>query len=832
MNIRQKLILGAIIIVVVPSLIISVALGYLGYTSERATIIHEEQSKLVSIRDARKDELELYMENLERQIKAFSRSQIAVDATRRLTSAFNGYSIDSQLDMNIVKSEVSQYYSKDFADEFAARNADEAARVDDKFSGLSDTALALQYHYIANNPFPLGKKEGLDRAEDGSLYSQLHSRYHDEFRAYLNTFEFYDMFLVDSKNGNIVYSVFKELDFGTSLIDGPYAKTGIGRVFVKANTEARADAVVFEDFSTYLPSYNDQAVFIASPVFDGKQRIGVFIIQIPIDVLNDIMTADNEWKSHGLGDSGETYLVGPDGLLRNESRFFIDDRENYFNTLEVANIDASEIKKRGTTIGLQTVNSTTALAALRGESGFSIVNDYRNIPVLSAYTSVDILGTRWAVMAEIDEAEAFAAAIELRTRTILLALAITLVVSGVVVFFVLRLIQTITKPIGVLDETVRQVMSGDIEARTGLDSVDELGTLGRSFDTLLDERITAGQKAELENEKLNNSVVNLIRAVSEISKRDFTIQIPVSEDVTGAVSDALNLLTSEMSAALNTMKNISTDVSQVSTDVKKQSDNVLVLAKKGLISVDDTASTLNTAADEMRKIATEAQDISDYASSATEVTASAMDTVNKSATSINKIRDTVSETEKRIKRLGERSQEISGIVNIINSIAERTHILALNASMHAASAGEAGRGFAVVADEVQRLAENAREATAEIGTLVNNIRVETTDAASVMNTAITQVAEGTRLAEEAGQSMADAQHTTSQLVESVMSISGNAIAQADVADVIKQKAVEMQNSSRKTAAHINNQKKNTDTLVQFSEKLMDQVSVFKLSKSA
>ena len=118
---------------------------------------------------------------------------------------------------------------------------------------------------------------------------------------------------------------------------------------------------------------------------------------------------------------------------------------------------------------------------------------------------------------------------------------------------------------------------------------------------------------------------------------------------------------------------------------------------------------------------------------------------------MEQIREIIRETEKRIKRLGERSQEITGAVNLINTIAERTHILALNARMHAASAGEAGRGFAVVADEVQRLAESSRAATSDIASMVNAIRVETVDTVDTMNRVIVQVAEGTRLAQEAGQ---------------------------------------------------------------------------------
>src|SRR5690606_6515038 len=163
-----------------------------------------------------------------------------------------------------------------------------------------------------------------------------------------------------------------------------------------------------------------------------------------------------------------------------------------------------------------------------------------------------------------------------------------------------------------------------------------------------------------------------------------------------------------------------------------------------------------------------------------ENTLKAQESVIQTVSGIQTIRGTIAETEKRIKRLGDRSQEITSIVNLINTIAERTHILALNASMHAASAGEAGKGFAVVAEEVQRLAENARTATSDISSMVNNIRVETSDTVNIMNKLIAQVAEGTKLAEDSGQRMHETEAATRQLVNHVKSIAVNSVNQAQI----------------------------------------------------
>jgi len=209
-----------------------------------------------------------------------------------------------------------------------------------------------------------------------------------------------------------------------------------------------------------------------------------------------------------------------------------------------------------------------------------------------------------------------------------------------------------------------------------------------------------------------------------------------------------------------------------------------------------------------------------------------MDIVNATVSGINGIRDTISEAEKRIKRLGERSQEISGVVNLINTIAERTHILALNASMHAASAGEAGRGFAVVADEVQRLAENAREATGEISTLVNNIQIETADTVTTMNNVISQVVEGSKLAEQAGVQMSETQQSTAELVSYVQKIASDSQQQAEIAKQLVTRANEISQKTIETNASMHEQSENTNLLVGYSDGLLKAIQVFKLPMEA
>lgn len=380
-----------------------------------------------------------------------------------------------------------------------------------------------------------------------------------------------------------------------------------------------------------------------------------------------------------------------------------------------------------------------------------------------------------------------------------------------------------------LQNTVIKVNDGDLEARSNLQRADELGELASAFDKLLDERLRTLSESEKQTEILNESVISLIRAVSSLAQnKDLAVKIPVSEDITGAIGDSLNLLSREISNTLQAVKDTSNQVASVSNDVKKQSDHVIDVANMERHEVEETALLLQQSVESMNQIASSAQEANEKASSTIQNTQQALETVLLSVDGINSIRSTIGETEKRIKRLGERSQEITGVVNLINSIAERTHILALNASMHAASAGEAGRGFAVVANEVQRLAENAREATSEISTLVNNIRVETTDTVTTMNTAISQVAEGTRLAEQASMSMKLTQQVTNDLVNSVKEIADRSVSQANASGQLLERARQIQNSTEQTGRELLAQTENTDRLVRFSADLVSSVGVFRL----
>lgn len=406
-------------------------------------------------------------------------------------------------------------------------------------------------------------------------------------------------------------------------------------------------------------------------------------------------------------------------------------------------------------------------------------------------------------------------------------------ISLIILGFALAVALAIAKygvldPVRRIQATVDAVRGGDTEARTRLESRDELGQMATVLDSLLDEKETALARQTAENKKLNDSIITLIQSVFRISQRDLTIRVPVAEDITGAVADSINQLTDSIEGVLREVSAVSSEVNETSVEVRAQSGRVMQHAGMEQEEIGETLRGLDSAIQAMQLIAKLAAVSNSASKRAINTADNARGSVSATIDSINKIRQTIHEAEKRIKRLGERSQEIGGIIGLINNISERTHILSLNASMHAASAGEAGRGLMVVVDEVQRLAENSREATAEIESLIGNIQMETADTIHVINTVIEDVVAGTRQAEEAGERMEETRNTTQSLVESVVRIARSATSQAKLAQGLRERAGSINEFSRATNSEMQAQLQLSERLVRAADELQGSISVFRL----
>ena len=403
-----------------------------------------------------------------------------------------------------MKSKVIQFYKLNFLQSLKANLSNsQALLVDIQFSKYlpkDKNSTVLQYFYIVANPHKKGLKHHLDNAGDSSSYSKVHEFYHPIIRSYFEKFGYYDIFLVDHETGHVVYTVFKEVDYGTSLLTGPYNETNFADAFKASRNAISKEFVRLMDFDPYHPSFNAPAAFISSPIYDGDQKIGVLLFQMPIDRINDIMTSKQEWSKVGLGESGETYIIGSDFLIRNQSRFLIEDRNNYFMMIQKTGLPEetiNRIRNLNSTIGLQPVKTRGTKAALSGETGTQIFPDYRGVSVLSSYKPLNISDVNWAIMSEIDEAEAFKYVHYLKKSVIVLLLVL---IIGILIISLL-FSRTLTRPLKTLSRYTQELSRRDFTSSDSCSFLDELLTVARRGDEV-GELAQAFQRMETELETL------------------------------------------------------------------------------------------------------------------------------------------------------------------------------------------------------------------------------------------------------------------------------------------------------------------------------------------
>jgi methyl-accepting chemotaxis protein len=363
----------------------------LGVLVDTVGTLHQEAfDKLTANREVKRQAVLRYFQGIRDQMVCFSEDQMIVEAMdefRRTFREVRGELETTPENLAGMKSRLDRYYTVDFADTYRQSNAGRDPGARGFLDQLDDDSLVLQSLYISDNPNPLGSKHLLDAAEDGSAYSKAHAQVHPVIRSFLEKFGYYDIFLVDCETGDIVYSVFKELDYSTSLIDGPYAKTNFGECFRRANAPGVGkDGLVLVDYQRYTPSYEAPASFIASPIYDGDEKIGIAMFQMPIDRLNEIMG-----ERAGLGETGETYLVGADGLMRSDSA----------------------IDPNGRSVGASFKNPSAGSVrsepwelAHAGKTGTDVFVNYAGKRVVCAYAPVSLGEFNWALLAEIELAEA------------------------------------------------------------------------------------------------------------------------------------------------------------------------------------------------------------------------------------------------------------------------------------------------------------------------------------------------------------------------------------------------------------------------------------------
>ena len=348
-----------------------------------------------------------------------------------------------------------------------------------------------------------------------------------------------------------------------------------------------------------------------------------------------------------------------------------------------------------------------------------------------------------------------------------------------------------------------------------------------------DRRRIEAEKQEQEAKRVNDTnqaaILRLMNELAEVADGDLTVQATVSEDITGAIADSVNFTIEELRTVVARINTATTQVASASGQATSTSVELLAATDRQSKEIRQTGDSVLRMARDINEVSSGARQSADVARQSLTAAEKGMQAVQNSISGMNEIREQIQETSKRIKRLGESSQEIGEIVELISDITEQTNVLALNAAIQAASAGEAGRGFTVVAEEVQRLAERSAEATKQIGAIVKTIQTDTQDAVAAMEKSTVGVVEGAKLSDAAGQALGEIGQVSRKLAELIENISVTTSQQAQSAGGVARNIQEILSITEQTTAGTKQTASSVQELASLAQELQNSVSGFKVA---
>lgn len=575
-----------------------------------------------------------------------------------------------------------------------------------------DASSILQRAYIEANPHPTGEKENLDFAEGDDYYHSVHEKFHPWFRTFLRQRDYYDIFLFDL-DGNLVYTVFKELDYATNLETGQWKNSDLGNAFRAARDSNTPGSLHFFDFEAYAPSHGAPASFISTPLFEDGEKIGVLTFQMPIARINSVMG-----NTSGLGETGETVIIGQDYLMRSDSRF---DEES--------------------TILKAKVENTAVKAALTGTGSSVETNDYRNMALEIHAVPFEFQGAKWALVAAVGVDEIHAHVDAMRNQIILISFLCLLVVAGIGIFMARGITRPITRIVGSMNSLAEG--NTDVDTDAG-DRSDEIGDMLRAVTVFRDNALER-QRLEEEHKRLEKQSDEERRTTMRELADSFTESV-------GTIVDTVSSASSQLQSTAQAMEGISEQTRTRATTVSAASEETNVNVQTVAASTEEMSNSI------------------------AEISRS----VTGAAEAAKKAAEEVATTRSQMTTLADVANNIGGVVSMITDIAEQTNLLALNATIESARAGDAGKGFAVVAAEVKGLANQTAQATGQISDQIGEMQSATNQAVSSMehiSNVIKNVEESSSAIaaamEEQGAATQEIAHNVQEVAASTLSVSEN-----------------------------------------------------------
>lgn len=479
--------------------------GFQSYQIAHRALEEASYERLTGIRETKKRQIETYFRDTARILASLARDETVVDAFLGFQAGW--LQLETQSSPIENRETLAAAYGDRVASRFPAK-PDPPALNDLLPSSLAGTSLQARYWL----------ESASEPAVGGDDYSAVHGLHHAGLAEFADAFDFEDLLLIDPTAETVLYSVRQGHDLGITLDQLGYASSNLREA--SRRSLASEGGTVIVDFAPYPGSFGSPALFAAHAVVAPRGERGVLAARLSTRKLDDVMTGGGSWLREGLGESGETYLVGPDLLMRSDSRFQLETPDAYYTQLRELGYSPSSLERlrsSGTTVLLQTVDTAAARQALAGKVATQQVTDYRGIQVLSSYTPLDLPGLNWVMLSEIDVEEVFRPVRALRLQ--LAALALLISAAFVLVGYLIA--RRTTRPLLALTAEVERLGQGERirakSARTFRTADDEIARLWQTFEDLT-ERLSATLVSRDHLDSLLASMINAVFVLGNVDE--------------------------------------------------------------------------------------------------------------------------------------------------------------------------------------------------------------------------------------------------------------------------------------------------------------------------
>lgn len=485
--------------VLLASLLSLLLTGLVSYSIGSHVLTSVATNQLVALRNSRVEAIKEYFGFLSNHVLTMGEGFLVIDSLKDFRSAYpklQNTTLSAEQQKKLVA-----YYTNVFMPRLKKNVEGEPALA--TYLPNTPADRYITYHYTVNNPRAPHLDE-LEDAGDGSEYSAVHRKYSKRFRRLAEVFGYHDIFLVDIDSANVLFSVAKEADMGSNLKTGVYADTALANTFEEIRKSRDPNFVYISDIEHYKASFGEPAFFVGTTVFDGDQFIGALIYQVSPEAIDRVMTDNKRWEQQGLGKTGESFLVAQDLKLRSSPRIFLENPDQYFQTLRSQGVSQEKIdwiKRAHSPILIQEVKTEASRRAVSGKTGEVDYIDYRGKEALASYQPIRIGKFEWGLVAKIDKAEALQGVRRLRDALLLLGA----ILIPLLTLLSLALARSFIQPIQRLMRATKQIIAGDSAVQVKVDSEDEFGELSRSFNSMaatLQQREEAIRSQLQENDRL------------------------------------------------------------------------------------------------------------------------------------------------------------------------------------------------------------------------------------------------------------------------------------------------------------------------------------------